>query len=402
MSEKELLEKIRDVLREEIKAIREEASVKESYREEEINLLDLFLVLLKQKRLIIAITLTTAIITAIVSFIIPPVYMAETTILPRQIGSSATMEILEQFRSFEAQKTLPNLYVGLIKSKKVLDRIIDRFNLVEVYKVKSRTDVREILSNNVQTKVDQKSGLITISVYDRDPKRAADMANAFVEELKNLTRGLALTEASQRGLFFEEQLKEAKLALIKAEEEMKAFQEKIGALKVEEETRAVIERIANLKAEIAAKEVELKVMRTYLTPNNPDLQKAEESLRAMKLELAKLEPLMYTEKTPEIARDYLRKLVDFRFNEAFYELLLKHYQAARLDEARDAVVIQVTDKAIPPEKKAKPKRALMITIATLTAFMFSIFIAFIMEYINNMRRDPEGRERLEKKFKINI
>lgn len=118
----------------------------------------------------------------------------------------------------------------MLKSRSVLDRIIDRFKLMELYDVKYRVDARKALEGVLEVKSDKKSGIITISVEDKDPQRAADMANAFVEELKNLTKGLAVTEASQRRLFYEEQLKDAKESLLKAEEGMTGFQEKTGAL----------------------------------------------------------------------------------------------------------------------------------------------------------------------------
>jgi tyrosine-protein kinase Etk/Wzc len=389
---------------------------------DEINLLDLLIVLLKRKRLILGITFISALITAIVSLIMPPVFRAETSLLPPQPSSSMALQALSQLAGGAAGigaevlgiKTPADLYAGLLKSNTVLDRIIDRFKLMELYKCKYRTDARKRLLDNIQVSVDKKSNIITISVEDKDPVRAAQMANAFVEELKALTKGLAITEASQRRLFFEEQLKDTRLALIKAEEDLKKFQEKTGAIKVEEQAKAVIEGIATLRAQIAAKEVEIKVMKTYSTPYNPDLQRAEEALRAMKAELQKLEakegknpdPLMPTGRMPEVGMEYLRKLRELKFNETLYELLLKGYETARLDEARDAVVIQVVDKAIPPDKRAKPKRTLMVLVATFTGFFLSIFIAFFIEYKEKASQDPEQKERIEAirkeiNFKIN-
>lgn len=379
---------------------------------DEINLLDFLIVLLKRKGLIIKTTLGIAIITAIISLIIPPVYRAETRILPPQGSVSSGLGLLSQLGGetglslaggLLGLKTPSDLYAGFLKSNTVLDRIIDRFKLMELYDIEYRVDARKELLDNIDISIDSKSGIITLEVEDKDPERAAQMANAFVEELKNLTRGLAITEASQRRLFFEEELKNTKLSLMKAEEEFKKLQEKTGALKIEKQAEAVIEGIAELRAQIAAKEVELRVMRTYSTPNNPDLQKAEEALRAMKAELRKLEekggpnpdPLMPTGRMPEVGIEYIRKLRDLKFNETLYELLTKAYEAARLDEARDAVVIQVIDKAIPPDKRAKPKRTLMVLIAAFTGFFLSVFIAFVAEYREKASEDPENRKRLE-------
>lgn len=145
-------------------------------------------------------------------------------------------------------------------------------------------------------------------------------------------------------------------------------------------------------------------MRTYSTQNNPDLQKAEEALRGMKAELSKLEvkggsrapdPLMPTGRMPAVGTEYIRKLREVKFNETFYELFLKQYEVAKLDEARDAAIIQVVDKAIPPEKRAKPKRKQMVMMATFIGFFCSIFVAFFMEYKERESSNPENRERFE-------
>jgi uncharacterized protein involved in exopolysaccharide biosynthesis len=292
----------------------------------------------------------------------------------------------------------------MLESRTIADRIIDRFNLMELYKAEYREDARKQLFEDVlEAETDKDTDIITIDVEDKDPKRAADMANAFVEELKNLTKGLAVTEAAQRRLFFEEQLKDIKMALVKAEEEMQGFQEKTGALQVDAQTKAIIEGIAMLRAQIAAKEVQLRVMRTYATAQNPDFQRAEDELNGLKAELGKLEAkggsghdsLIPTGRIPEIGTEYIRKLRDLKFNETLYELLAKQFEAAKLDEAKEAAVIQVIDKAIPPEKRAKPKRTLMVLIATFTGFFLSIFVAFFTEYKERASKDPENKARFE-------
>ncbi|NCO67288.1 MAG: hypothetical protein GW873_01860 [Nitrospirae bacterium] len=384
---------------------------KEDIMSDEINLLDYLVVLLKRKRLIIGITLGAAIITAIISLIMPPIYRAETKILPPQQGSSMATQFLSQLGSAAGLvggavgiKTPNDLYIGLLKSRLVLDGVIDRFKLMELYKTKSRENARRGLADTLKARDDKKSGIITIGVEDKDPKRAADMANAFVEELKNMNKGLAVTEAGQRRLFFEEQLKDTKEALIKAEDSMEGFQERTGAIKIDEQAKAVIEGIANLRAQIAAKEVGLKVMRTYATPQNPDIQRAEEELRGMREQLGRLEtrsgghnpdPLMPTGRIPALGTEYIRKLREFKYQEALYEILLKQYEAARLDEARDAAIIQVIEKAIPPEKRVKPKRKQMVMIATFSGLFFSVFAAFFMEYIEKLKSNPEDKVRLE-------
>jgi tyrosine-protein kinase Etk/Wzc len=383
---------------------------KEDIDSDEINLLDYIIVVVKHKRLILSITLSAAIITAIISLILPPVYRAETKILPPQQGSSSLVGMLSQMpivpeiaSNTLGLKNTADLYIGILKSRTLADRIIDRFDLMKLYDKKYREDARNELLGVLGATSDRKSGIITISVEDKDPKRAADMANAFVDELMNLTQGLAVTEAAQRRLFFEEQLKGTKAALTKAEENLKGFQERSGAINVEDQAKAVIDSIANIRAQIAAREVQLKVMKTYATAQNPDLQKVEEELRGLNEQLSRLEskggknsdPLMPTGNMPKIGTEYIRKLRDLKFNETLFELLSKQYEAAKLDEARDAAIIQVIDEALPPERKTKPKRRLMVMLATFAGFFFSIFVAFFMEYKEKSSSNPENKERIE-------
>jgi tyrosine-protein kinase Etk/Wzc len=383
---------------------------------DEINLLDYLIILLKHKKLILGVTLGAAIITAIICFIIPPTYEAETAILPpQQQSSSMAGQLLSQMGgaggltgavggALLGVQTPSDLYVGILKSTTVADRIIDRFDLMKLYDADYREDARkELLEDVLDASADKDSGIITITIEDKEPKRAANMANAFVEELKHLTKGLAVTEAAQRRLFFEEQLKDAKTTLTKAEEAMKSFQEKTGVMEVDEQAKAVIEGFAALSAQIAAKEVELKVMKTYSTPNNPDLQKEEEALTGLKAELKKLEvknkgandPIIPTVKMPELGTEYARKLRDVTFSETLFELLTKQYEIAKLDEARGVAIIQVIDKALPPTKKAKPNILLLVAAVSCAGFFVSVMLAFLMEYKERASRNPETKEKFE-------
>ena len=264
--------------------------------QESINLFDSLLVLLRWKKFILTLTLSLAALTALISLVLPTIYRAETSILPPQQSSSGmAAQLMSQVGGFGLEgvlsgiKTTNELYVGLLKSRFVLDRIIDRFGLLAEYKTKYREDARISLMNDLSIDNDKRSNIITIRVDHKDPRTAADMANAFVEELKNLTQGIAVTEASQRRLFFEEQMKNTKTDLVRAEDSLKGFQEKTGTIEIKEQAKAVIESIAHLRAQIAAKEVQRKVFMTYATSRNPDVQKTEEELKGMQEQLSKLE-----------------------------------------------------------------------------------------------------------------
>jgi uncharacterized protein involved in exopolysaccharide biosynthesis len=380
--------------------------------ETEINLIDYLIVMLKWKKLILGLTLSCIAISAIISFLMPKSYRAETRILPPQQNSAGmASQLLSQVGSgltgisgMLGLNSQTDLYVGMLQSRTILDSIITRFGLKNQYGDKTFEDARKTLTKKINVLADAKSNLVVITVEDKEPQKAAEMANAFVEELRVMTKGLAVSEAAQRRLFFEEQLKGTKQALIKAEESVRGFQEKTGTLHVEEQVKAVIKNIAELRAEIAAKEVEIKVVKSYSKPSNPDLQKNETILNGMKTELAKLEskngagngPMMPTGRMPSVGTEYVRKLRDLKFNETLYELFLKQYEIAKLDEARDGAVIQVIDRAVTPEKKIKPKILSIIMISGLVSALFSVVTAFFLERREKIISDPENRERIEK------
>jgi len=363
--------------------------------EDEIDLTELFRALSRRRRLILGITAASTAVALVVSLLLPVYYKAETRILPPQDkGSNLAAQLMGQAGGLIAMaggaagvKSQGELFVAMTKSRTVLDRMVDRFDLMKRYKKKYRQDARKKLLELLDVREDKKSGIISLTVEDRDPKRGADMANAFVEELKSLAGGLAISEAGQRRMFFEDQLRHTKESLARAEEEVKAFQQRTGMFQIDAQARAIIEGIARLRAGIAVKEVEARVLRSFTTAQNPDLQRVEEEIRALRTELEKVEtskghgfdPLMPSGRVPEMGTEYLRKLRQLKYNETLFELLSKQYELAKLDEARDAVVIQVIDRAVPPERKSGPQRALIVLLTTGMALFMSVFIVLLLE-----------------------
>ncbi len=266
--------------------------------EEEISLLDLLIVVVRYRRLILKIAACTIVVGIILSLVLPFKYTAMTSILPPQQGSSAGSALMAQLGNLGSVASLaggslglknPNdLQVAMLKSRTVEDAMLDRFHLVELFKVKQRSDARKELEKVVDIDNGAKDGLIRISVTDRDPKRAAEMANGYVEEFKRLSAGLAVTEASQRRLFFERQLAQAKDNLANAEEDLKRTGQKTGLIQLDSQTRATIELLANLRGQIAAKEVEISAMRSFATGENPDLQMAEQQLAGLRSQEQKM------------------------------------------------------------------------------------------------------------------
>ena len=364
-------------------------------REDEIDLTDVFRALARRRRLILGITAASAVVALVYSLLLPVYYKAETRILPPQDkGSNLAAQLLGQAGGLigivggaAGVKSQGELFVAMAKSRTVLDRMVDRFDLMKLYKGKYRQDARKKLLGLLTVQQDRKSGIISLTVEDRDPKRAADMANAFVEELKSMAGGLAISEAGERRMFFEEQIRHTKESLARAEEEVKRFQQRTGAFQIDAQAKSIIEGIANLRARIAAKEVEAKVLRSFATAQNPDLQRTEEEVRALRIELEKIESgngrgfdhRISSDRIPAIGTEYLRTLRQLKFNETLYELLVKQYELAKLEEARDAVVIQVIDQAIPPEQKSRPQRARIVLLTMVIMSFLSVIIGWLIE-----------------------
>lgn len=363
-----------------------------AYEEDEISLLDLAITLAKHKKPILAAPLITGAITAVFTLFQPNIYTADTKILPPQQQSGAAAMLASQLGAGTAGLGIKNpndIYVAMLKSRSVQDGLIQRFKLREVYQTKTPASTRSALEG--ATKVTTgKDGLIVVSVDDQNPKRAAALANGYVDELQQLTGLLAVTEASQRRLFFAKQLYEVRRNLADAELALKQTQEKTGLIQLDAQAGALVQAAANLKAQAAMKEVQLNAMRTFATGNNPEYMKVQQELSGLRAQLAKVEVgSVSTAKAPEAGLEYMRKARDVKYYETVYELLARQYEVAKLDEAKESSVIQVLDRAVVPEQKSKPARSKMVLIAALAAGFLAVLWAFMSEALQKAKEDSE-------------
>ncbi|NTV03077.1 MAG: lipopolysaccharide biosynthesis protein [Chlorobiaceae bacterium] len=373
--------------------------------EDEISLLDLAITLAKYKKQIIVAPVIVGILTALASLVMPSTYTADTQILPPQQQSSAASMIASQLGALGGMAGMagsslgiknPNdTYIAMLKSRSLQDNMIKRFQLEKVYKTSTPGKTRASLTG--ATKVTTgKDGLITVSVEDRDPKRAAALANGYIEELQHFTQVLAVTEASQRRLFFEKQLQQTEQELSAAEVAMKQMQGTTGLTYLNMPAAAQMQAAAALQAQITMKEVQLGAMRTFATGSNPEYLKTQQEVSSLRSQLSKVETGGVSGgKVPASSIEYARKVRDVKYYQALYDLLVKQLDMARLDEAKDGSIIQVIDKAIPPEQRSKPKRAQMVLIAALAAGFLTVLWAFINEALQNAKKDTENGERLK-------
>lgn len=379
--------------------------------DDEINLMELLLVVAKHNRFIIKWTGITALLAIVVSLIMPNIYTAETVIMPpREAPSTASMMFgqlsslggMSPAAAMLGMKNPSDLYVTMLKSRTIADALINRFKLKELYDFKTMKATRKELAEQSKI-VAAKDGFITIEYSNKDPQLAATITNAYVEELRGLSQQLALTEASRRRLFLEQQLTESKVALENAERSLKESQEKTGLISLDKQGDAMISAVASLRAQVAAKQVELSAMRVFATAQNPDYRQGLEMIAGLKAQLAKLERenaggngdiMVPTAKIPELGLDYVRKLREVKYQESLYELLSKQLEMAKIDEVKSATIIQVVDIALPPEVKSKPKRALIVILATFFAFFVMVLLAFVKEANAKASNNTESAQRL--------
>jgi tyrosine-protein kinase Etk/Wzc len=375
-----------------------------------LHLLDLLIVLVRHKKLVIGTPIVFALTAMAISLAMTPIYTGTAKIMPpQQQQNGAAAAILGQLGGLAGAasgiaglKNPNDLYVGMLESRSVADNLIGRFKLKERYEQETMDATRAALNEVTEISNGKKDGMISIGVNDPDPAFAAELANAYVDELTKLTNTLAVSEASQRRLFFERQLKEEKDQLASAEVAMRKMQEKTGMIQLDGQVQAVIASIAQLRASISAKEVQLNAMRTFATGQNPDMLRGQEELQGLKTQLAKLEKsrpqgdtdfLPPTGKIPEAGVEYVRALREVKYHETMFELLAKQYELAKMDEAKEASLIQVLDKAVPAERKSGPKRALITIAGLFSGLMLGVLIAFLREVIGSSRNDPHSSER---------
>jgi uncharacterized protein involved in exopolysaccharide biosynthesis len=379
--------------------------------DDEISLLDLLIVLAKHKRIVLGLPLVAGIAAAIISLFMPNIYTGTTRILPPQQSGSAASALLSQLGGALGGlgglaggalgvRNPNDLYVGMLKSRTVADNLIERFHLDKIYQQELQSMTRLTLQSNTSI-TSGRDGIIVVEVEDKDRKRAADLANAYVEELLKLTRILAVTEASQRRLFFERQLLQVKDNLTAAEIAARQGLQKGGLAQVDAQGRSMIEVTARLRAQISAKEVQIGSMRTFAAEGNPELQRTQQELEALRRELARIEgssPIAAVgkgEASGSTGLDNLGRLRDVKYYEFLYELLAKQYELAKIDEAKDATIIQVMDKAIEPDRKSKPKRAQIVLVCILSTLLLSFLWVYIREVAARKSTDPEHASRLK-------
>jgi tyrosine-protein kinase Etk/Wzc len=362
-----------------------------------VTLAELLTWLGEKKRLIGAVTLAAGVVAVIVALLLPSEYTARASFLApgsqQQSGSAAALAALGSLGGLAgglSAKTPDELYVALLKSDSVQRALDGRFELKKHYDVDDYETLRKVLPKYIRVASDKKSGVIGVEVDDKDPRFAADLANAHEAEVSKLLGRLAVSEAQLRRVFFEKQLQETKENLIKAEQSLQAVQEKSGVIVLDKQAEALISGAALVRAQITEREVQLKVLRTSATEQNPAVMRLSSELRALRSELARMESSqggapgsavdMPVGKIPEAAIDYVRARRELKLQETLLESMVRQYEIAKLDEAKEGPTLQQVDLALPPDRKSKPSRSLIVLASMLVALIVTSAWVVIRRY----------------------
>jgi len=365
----------------------------------QVSLVDLLTWLGEGKRLIGIVTLVTTLGALGIALLTTPVFTARASFLPpgsqQQSGSAAALAALGSLGGLAgatglAAKSPDEMYVALLKSDSVTRALDERFALKNRYEARTSETLRKVISAYVRVTADKKSGVIAVEVDDKNPKFAADLANALPAELSKVLGRLAISEAQQRRMFYEQQLKDIKEHLITAEQDMRRVQEKSGVIVLDKQAEALIGGAAQIRALISQREVQLKVLRTAATEQNPDVMRLNSELSALRAELARMESTQGGEagsavdmpvgKIPAAAIDYVRAKRELKLQETLLEGIVRQYELAKLDEAKEGSTLQQVDVAVPPDYKSKPSRALITLAGMLLGLIGSSVVVIWRHY----------------------
>ena len=365
--------------------------------EEEINLLELLRVIVRNLPLIAKITFAAAILSILYSLTLKNVYTAKATMLPPQKdsggGGAAALSASRGGGLAGLAGGLGGsavLYIGILRSRTVAASVVKRLDLNTEFKSKNSDSAIATLQELAKFQAG-KDGIISVTVDYNDPAKAALLANTFIDELQKKSQQLNLTKASTERSFLEKRLVVVKQDLKTAEEEMKSFQEKNKTIKADSQAAAAIEGIARLRAEMVSREVQLAALRNSMTDESAEVRTLLAGMAKLKSQLNAMSGsgggggvIPSVGSAPSIGVEYIRRLRELKIQEALFEQLTKQFELAKINEARDSSSIQVLDEAVAPLHKSKPKRSLIVMLSTITAFFCSLFLVFIREYLSKL------------------
>lgn len=362
----------------------------------EISLIEMLTALGFEKKSIVWTTIAAGVIGLAISFLLPPLYTSKTVLMPPQqdksnLGALAGLSALAGLGGDGGLKTPNDMYIGFLGSDTVANDLIARFDLQKHYDLKTLEATRKKLRSRVAVNSDKKSGFITVETSDGSPQFASRLANAYIDSLRTLLNRLAVTDAQQRRVFFQQRVDETKLQLKQAELKLDEARHAGGVASIDEQMTSAIRSSAELRTEISAKEVQLQVLRSYATEENPDVQRLVAAIAAMREQLNSLEKGAATDESSaaasgkSVAYGNVGAYREVKYQQATLDRLEAQLALAQIDEAKEGPLVQQVDVAVPSEKRSSPKRVFITVGAAIAGMIFALFRALARTAV---RRDP--------------
>lgn len=384
---------------------------------EKVNIYSYLTVLVGYRRFIFLNLVGVCLIVAIISLLLPSWYRATTTILPpggEALGLAAASSLLGTASGLATSFSLPfmatpsDVIAAILKSRSVGEAVVQKENLMEAYKTKSLENALRELFSHVSVKVTQE-GLISLSYEDKDRIRASNVANRFVEELDRINRETSSSQAKNARMFIEERLTQTQKELTRAEENLRRFQEENKTILLNEQMKAAIEKAADLKAQMVSSEIDLNVLSKTLSFSHPQIKSLRSRINEIKKQLEILQLGNQEEdsegktvldvpfaEVPSLSLKLARLVREVKIQEGIFGLLTQQYEQYKIQETKDTPTIQILDRAVPPERRAKPKRALLVGLSGILSIFASLVFIFGLEYFKRSKqKNPEAIERLQ-------
>jgi tyrosine-protein kinase Etk/Wzc len=321
-----------------------------------------------RRREILWLVVVSTVLVGIVSWLLPPWYRAEASLLPPSEESGfSTGSLLKGIGlpgiKVPTQATPAEVLLAILESRRTSEEIVRRFDLQRLYRRRLMVDAVKELRRHARCEVDD-VGIIRVSVEDRDRRRAADMANAYCEVLDRFNREIRSTKGRRTRIFLEERLAETKRDLVAAEQRLADYQSKHKAVALSPQVSTAIENAARLSARRTALQVQLGIVRSYTRSTSDEERQILEQLAQVERQLGIL---------PATGIELVRLLRDFKTQEQLNSLLTAQFEEARITEVRDVSTVEQLDVASPPERKARPRRGVMV----MGAFLLSLAVGAV-------------------------
>ncbi len=359
----------------------------------EVDLVAYALLLIRHLRFILGCGFTAAVLMAIFVLAAKPRFSATAVmVLPQNNDKASALQAQLTSATADLLGGGIELYADILQSRSVADALIQHFDLQHEYHTKDQQTAELILAAMTKVEV-QREGLIRVTVQDADPQRAADLANAYVQQLDVLNHKLVLTSVGERRLYLEAEMTKEKDMLADAEVALKQHQETTSGLPPEAQVSAALSALEATRVQLRSAQIRLEALQIGETDANPDVVRARREVEGLTAQLEELERGTNsavtgtpTTQVPAQLLDYTRLLREVKFHESLFELLEKQFEEAQLEESKTPSIVQVLDAAVPAKHKSWPPRTLYTVLAMIVGLFLGVFAvsfwAFVMAYVH--------------------